>query len=234
MRPAFEEAAVQMRSQASPTQLVEVDCMEERTLCSRFGVAAFPQMRLIRRDEPSDPALPLRVFHFSMQRTTLSFLVFCSTVWRTMLDAAMPYPEPAPQEAQRLREAWDAQLQLQAQRALPAAAGAMLRGASSDAPADAAQGDDLLGTLKRLSSGGVRELQQPPLPLRAVVAGSQGVASGEAGAAADSEERPSRLPFILGFFFLLFLAGGLLLRYHWASLRMRVTRHHSLQLSKNY
>lgn len=233
MRPAFEEAAVQMRSQASPTQLVDVDCMEERTLCSRFGIAAFPQLRLIRRDDPADQSLPLRVFHFSMQRTTLSFLVFCSTVWRTLLHAAMPYPEPAPQEAQRLREAWAAQVQQQKKQTLPVAAGALLRGASSS-PSDASNGDDLLGALKRLggrSDGDARDQQQPLLSLRAAVAGAQGVASDEADA---EEERPSRLPFILGFFAFAFLAGGLLLRYHWATLRMRVTRHHSLQLSKNY
>jgi len=97
MAPYYEEAAAKLHAQEAEdpsvvkTQLVKVDCMEQRDLCARFNVNGFPTLKLIRRGEGEDVSAPLRVYPFTLQRSTLSFLVFSSSVWKT--HPFSPFPE---------------------------------------------------------------------------------------------------------------------------------------------
>jgi len=111
MKPAYEAAAKAMLSQPAPTQLIQVDCMDERALCMRFGVTSFPQIRLLRlmdgvdvatatAEYPSSAAAgsfapSLRLYSFHAPRTTLSFITFVNKGWKDVHPHHVPPADPS-------------------------------------------------------------------------------------------------------------------------------------------
>jgi hypothetical protein len=93
MKPFYEEAAVAMVNQpvANQAQLVKIDCtvQSDKPLCMRFGITGFPTIKLFRRANPADLSSPL-LNHFNLQRTAMSFLMFCSQMFLQVPGVEMP------------------------------------------------------------------------------------------------------------------------------------------------
>ena len=234
--------------------------MIERALCARFHVGGFPSIRLIRKAE--SPATGLVVFPFEHSRTTLSFLVFCSTLWRTL--HGTPYPELDATQAQWMKEAWAAQ---QANpNAQPAPQPAHRSHHSSHAAAvDNPDGDGVAEENPDRPLGGMpgvpsldtlAALGKINLGTLAARHGVEAVAAAQAGGAGGAQKpgsiqaglsasaagvsRNSAGGFFSSWVFLLVLGVvafailALLCARFGPMLRSRASRHHSLQLSKNF
>jgi hypothetical protein len=266
MAPLWEEATERMLTQPTPrTQLVKVNCMEQQTLCARFNIHSFPNIWLMRRETEGGP---LRMWKFGEYRTTLAFLVFSSTVWRTM--PSDTFPELSQEEVkaiQRRKDRIDAEKMRweAAQRAAPQPIAPVAEAPPPATPAgvihpEEVVPDDLESRPLEIPSAPAEVPAVPsdaaPLPvgsvpptLAAVVAAlsnnepAQPVsADGLSLTTSEPEPEPEnplaegrskRLLYIFLFAAVLFGGGGFLLRRHWKSLSNRLSRHHSLQLSKS-
>lgn len=234
------------------SQLVIVDCMIERALCARFHIGGFPSIRLIRK---ADTGSGLVVFPFEQSRTTLSFLVFCSTMWRTL--QPKPFPELEPAQAQWMKEAWAAQQDAQAntqqqqQQQLPGSAQPS-RQSSPGGPADAnpdrslggLPGSPSLDTLaelgKKINLGTIAARHGAAAIANANAAGTVGgqkpgsIQYGVAAPVSRGGGFFSSWVFLLMLSVLAFAVLSLLCVRFGPLLRSKASRHHSLQLSKNF
>jgi len=185
MAPLYEEAATRIAQQQEThkddqpplTQLAKVDCPVERDLCARFGITAFPVVKLIRYAEGAGKGSPLHVRDYSLPRTTDSFVAFAAGGWVSV--PATFFPELDAQQQQHPQQAAPQQPQQQEQASQPPAA-------KASPPADAAAAAAAVAA-PTPSSPAAAESQSAATPESvAAVAGGPAAPAADAAAGGDA------------------------------------------------